>query len=293
MSLLRDIQNSAVDSNESIGTLLRKCKILAARLGDSEFKAWVENELNGYYKRESLPEYRIFKVTCKGNFSGGYGSSLNNAEIPMGCIPKELREGLSTSHLAQPISSIESLINDSDSGTAQEPWPPDVTVHCGENIYRGMNCLEAWKVIPINTLVGILDMIRSKVLNFVLEIEAVDPEAGDAPLNSKPVAKEKVQQIFHTYISGNVQNVATGSSGFEQNATINEHNELFNKLLESLTTAGADEKITGVVEDMRDSQDISSFSSHYKKFMGLLADHMQVYGSVVAPFLPALAAMMP
>lgn len=293
MSLLRDIQNSAVDANEPIGTILRKCKILAARLGNSEFKAWVENELNGYYKKELIPEYRTLGVACKGHFSGGFGSSMNNAEIPMRCIPKEFRDALSTTYLAQPVSSIESLVSESDSGSVQEPWPSDVTAHFGLNIYQGMNCLQAWKVIPVNSLVGILDMIRNRVLNFVLELEAEAPDAGDAPLNSRPVAQEKVQQIFHTYISGNVQNVATGSSDFEQNATISENSELFNKLLEALSNVGATEEITGVVEDMRDSRDASSFSSHYKKFMAILADHMQVYGPVVAPFLPALAVMMP
>ncbi len=48
MSLLREIQNAAVDETVSLAVLLRKCKILAARLGNIEFKTWVDKELNGY-----------------------------------------------------------------------------------------------------------------------------------------------------------------------------------------------------------------------------------------------------
>ncbi|MBV1788058.1 hypothetical protein KQ940_08320 [Marinobacterium sp. D7] len=297
MSLLRDIQSSAVDAKEPIGTLLRKCKILAARLGSAELKYWVENELNGYSNKDDLPEYRVMSVGCKGSFSGYAGSAMHNADIPSRCIPKEFREVLFTSYLAQPISSIESLINDSDGGTVQEPWSADVTAHFGMGIYQGYNCMQAWKVIPVNALVGILDMIRSRVLNFVLEIESEDPEAGDAPINSQPVAEEKVQQVFHTYISGNVQNVATGSSNFKQHAISNENNEMFNELLIAISKVNGSnesrEKIVGSVEEMRDAQGTGSFKEKYNKFMSILSDHIQVYGPVVAPFLPALAAIIP
>lgn len=297
MSLLREIQNSAVDANEPIGALLRKCKILAMRLGSSEFKSWIEHELNGYPSKESMPKYRIMSVPCKGHFSGGFGSAMNNAEIPSMCIPEDFREGLFTAYFPQPISSIESLINDSNGGTVQEPWPTDVTAHFGMEMYEGMNCLQAWKVIPVNALVGMLDIIRNKVLNFVLEIESEDPEAGDAQLNSQPVAEEKVQQIFHTYISGNVQNVATGSTNVKQRAINNEQSKMFNELLQELSSADgckeSKEEIIGVVEEMRDSQGAGDFKNNYNKFMSVLADHAQVYGPVVVPFLPALSAILP
>lgn len=297
MSLLRDIQSSAIDASEPIGTLLRKCKVLAVRLGSSELKYWVECELNGYSEKDKLPDYRIMSVGCKGNFSGGFGAAMNNAEIPSRCIPKDFREGLFTSYLAQPISSIESLINDSNRGTVQEPWPADVTAHFGRNMYQGYNCMQAWKVIPVNALVGILDMIRSRVLNFVLEIESEDPQAGDAAINSQPVAEDKLQQVFHTYISGNVQNVATGSTHVMQHAINNEYNDMFNELLHALVSVNGSkeskDKIVGAVEEMRDTQGTGGFRENYNKFMSILSDHFQVYGPAVAPFLPALAAIVP
>jgi len=41
MSLLREITDAAVDTSVEISTLLRKCKVLAARLGNKEFDSWV------------------------------------------------------------------------------------------------------------------------------------------------------------------------------------------------------------------------------------------------------------
>jgi AbiTii len=48
MTLLREIQAAATDSKTDIATVLRKAKILAARLQNLEFRSWVDQELNGY-----------------------------------------------------------------------------------------------------------------------------------------------------------------------------------------------------------------------------------------------------
>ena len=157
--------------------------------------------------------------------------------------------------------------------------------------------MQAWKVIPITALIAALDEIRNRILNFVLEIEAQDPDAGEAALNSSPVPPEKVNQIFNTYISGSVQNVATGSHSFEQHATNNDTNaELFFQLLEALQSVNQPEITVPLcknVEEMRSSQGTQSFKDHYQHFMSLLSNHMTVLGPVVAPFLPALAAIVP
>jgi len=296
MSLLREIQNAAIDSNTNLASLLRKCKVLAARLGSDEFKVWVDNELSGYKSVDDLPVYRILYVNSKGHFSGAFGSGLNNADIPLSCIPEKFRESMSRSKMTESVASMEALVSKCEGGTAQEPWNPDFVALIGQKIYARMNCMQAWKVIPITSVIGALDEIRNRILNFVLEIEAQDPNAGEAAINSIPVAPEKVDQIFNTYISGTVQNVATGGRSFEQHATTTESNaEVFNQLLEALKSVTQPEltkSLCNNIEKMRSTQGTSNFKKHYQHFMSLLADHMQVLGPVVAPFLPTLAAMV-
>jgi hypothetical protein len=297
MSLLREIQDAAIDSSTDLAVLLRKCKVLAARLGSPEFKQWVENELSGYDDIESLPDYRVLRVNSKGHFSGPFQSGLRYADIPLLCIPEELHKNLSHSYLTQPVASLESLIKESKSGTLQEPWNPDLVAYVGQKIYEGMNCMQAWKVIPTAALVAALDAVRNRVLNFVLEIEAESPAAGEAPVNSKPVSQEKVHQIFNTYITGNVQNVATGSTNVKQKAISKTENEkLFTDLLNALLKSTEDKKIilelAATVEEMRATQGTEGFKKHYQKFMSLLADHMQVFGPIVVPFLPSIASLI-
>ena len=295
MSLLREIQSAAIESETDLASLLRKCKVLAAKLGSAEFGTWVDNELSGYESDDNLPEYRIFGVHSKGNFAGPFGSSLKNADIPLMTIPeKQLRELVSHTYMRLSVASIERLIENSDKSSVQEPWHPDLVAFVSTQIYQNMNCMQAWKVIPITNLITILDEIRNRVLSFVLKIEAEDPEAGEAEINSNPVPQEKIQQIFHTHIAG-VQNVSIGSHNFKQQTT-NTNAELFSQLIDTLKSiedSELRENLISSVEEMRSTQGTERFKEEYKKFMSLLADHMQVLGSVVTPYLPALAEILP
>ncbi|MDR3104198.1 MAG: hypothetical protein LBU96_07070 [Yokenella regensburgei] len=296
MSLLREIQHAATDPGIDLPSLLRKCKILANRLGSPELKQWVNFELNGYPNLDTLPGYRVFSVQVLGDFSGPMGSGLKNALIPSSCIPEKVRGILFTCRMNNPVAALASLAEDAD-GSAQELWNADITAYVGQEIIDGMNCLRAWKVIPVNQLISILDAIRTKILDFALEIEAENPEAGEAMPNTQPIPQEKVQQVFNTYITGNSNNIATGSEHFSQETNnADAHAEVFSQLLDALRSVN-DESIRAVasatVEEMRAAKDKASFKAHYTQFISLLADHAQILGTVATPFLPALMQMIP
>lgn len=150
---------------------------------------------------------------------------------------------------------------------------------------------------PYSAIVALIDTIKTRVLNFCLEIEAEAPDAGEAPLNAPPISQDKVTQVFNTYITGTVQNVATGGSHFNQQATatFGPSDEVFRQLLEAIASVSHEvssaKAIACAVEEMRDSVGTRSFGSRYQAFMSLLSDHIQVYGPLVAPYLPALAAL--
>ena len=273
MSLLRDIQDAAIDSSVEVSVLLRKCKVLAARLGNEEFKRWVDSELDGYKIIEQLPEYRILSVTSKGHFSGGFGSGIRNADIPMSSIQEDYREPLSHSYAMQPIASLQSLVNSADGSYLQDPWAPDVVAIVGKYIYRDMNCLQAWKVIPHAAIVGIIDTVRNRVLSFVLEIEEEAPDAGEAPLNTNPIPQERVSQVFNTFISGNVSNMSAGSSGVIQSDKFVVVQYDTESLLSYLSGKGVsdldlDALRTAISEDARDEKEGATIGSNVMGWMG-------------------------
>jgi hypothetical protein len=238
MSLLREIQSAAVDQNGEVATLLRKCKILAVRLGNDEFKTWVDRELNGYTSVEELPPYRILQVESFGNFSGPFGSGLENAPIPPSCLPEQAQDLANKSYMLGPISGYASLLDGAERSNPRENWPADAVALFGRKIYQNMACLGAWKLIPRNAIVALIDTIKTRVLNFVLEIEAVAPDAGEAPPNQPPLSQDRVSQVFNTYISGSVQNLATGSTEFSQGGTFTVTTGDFAGLEKVLATMG-------------------------------------------------------
>ncbi len=222
MSLLKEIQESAIDASIPVTTLLRKCKVLAKRLGNEDFSLWVDKELNGYHEDDTLPEYRVFPVHSKGHFVGPLQSQLTNADIPLSCIPEEHRDYVSYHRMTQPISTYALLFeNDSDkSGSLRGQWPADLVALVGQKIYQRMTCLSAWQVIPIGKIAAMIDSIRNRVLSFVLDIEAEDPLAGEDKSGKRTITPEKVKQVFNIHIAGNVGNVAAGSSQVSQSVSI-------------------------------------------------------------------------
>ena len=262
MSLLRDIQAAAIDEQSQVATLLRKCKVLAARLGSEEFSRWIDNELNGYADQDELPTYRVLNVRSYGHFIS-LVQQMKNAPIPPSTLPEEAHEHIQTSKIAMPISALANLSAGKED--LKEDWHPDLLRIVGGKIYEDMNCVSAWKAIPRSVLIAILDTVRTRVLNFVLEIEKEYPGAGEAAINSNPVPEEKVSQVFNTYITGTVQNLAIGSNNVKQKAQVDSSSSdrVFTQMLEAVSNASAAQeiidKMTSLIEEMRGSRGTNDF----------------------------------
>lgn len=91
MTMLEEIQSAAIDSKADLGTILRKCKVLAARLGSTPLEEWIIWESNGYSDSARVPNYRIWPVQLTGHFAGPFGSGIQNAPVPLACLPEKVR----------------------------------------------------------------------------------------------------------------------------------------------------------------------------------------------------------
>src|SRR6266850_8013566 len=98
MSLLKEIQNAAIEGTSDLESLLRKCRVLATRLKHEELKNWVLFELDGYPKDVPLPDYRKCHGMCYGNFVGAFGRGVQNCPVQETDIPEKLRDLMSHKH---------------------------------------------------------------------------------------------------------------------------------------------------------------------------------------------------
>ena len=116
MSPLRDIQNDLATSDSDITTVLRKARILTARLKNKGFEEWVGHELNGYPDKTALPKYRILHVQSRAHLIFGW-QRLPRAQVMVSLIPEKYRDCAEIAYLLEGISHYASLVRDCDKDT--------------------------------------------------------------------------------------------------------------------------------------------------------------------------------
>lgn len=110
MTLLQQIQNEVVDSKSDLSSTLRKCRILAERLKNEEFKQWVSFELEGYDSPKSVPKYRIASCMCQGHFVGAFGRQIRNAQVPFLSVHEDFRKPLFEIRMTESVTGVQDML---------------------------------------------------------------------------------------------------------------------------------------------------------------------------------------
>ena len=219
--LTTQIQSGVVDSSVPISDVLRRAKILANLLRNTELRKWVDAELGGYDTTVNLPDYRTFEPVNYGTFSGPFGKLIRNLQIPVTHLPDEVREFASRMDVVQSVKAIEASVASATRENAYIfPWPPEAVILARGHITMSDGCVlvEAWKPFTTGQMESILDQIRNRLLDFLLELQQMDPEVMKSEDAIRAVPNDKVQSVFNMTILGGQNVVATGT-GFTQNTT--------------------------------------------------------------------------
>ena len=202
MQLIDDIISDACDSTLPISVVLRRCLVLAFDLDNITLRDWVENELNGYDSNTELPEYRLYKIVSKGVFLVPYQGQLSDQPLAPGVLSEEHRHWAEQAFLDQPIIAYE-LPKDDVHGTVHIAWPPDLTVHYQTAFFEGLVLNRAWQEIPKSLFIGLVDIVRNRVLRFALEIRK---ELGLVGGSADNLESTKIEQIVQSQIIGEQHN---------------------------------------------------------------------------------------
>lgn len=225
MTLLTELVDAASGDDVALAVLLRRVKVLASRLGTGPLAEWVEHELSGYGPDVDLPDYRgPFPAQALGHFSGPFGSGVQNAPIPLVAFDQSERatfEQLFTLEFRQGVAALEDLVHRSEGSDEglHFSWPADIVAYANMlwgqgkvHWYEGMGLVSAKTPVSVSQVAGVLDTVRTRVLDLALAIESADPAAGQQ--GGSTMRPEQATQIFHTTIMGG--NVAIASTSFVQ-----------------------------------------------------------------------------
>lgn len=228
--MLREIRKDAAKSADIL-TALHRCKILAARLKSDEFARWVDLELNGYPGGQPTPDYRHLSVVYFARFSNS-AWEVSRAAIPLQFVPEKHRDAFQYVEFRDGIAKAEALSQGKNNVTIERP---EMIFALEGKMYPGMHCQGVWGEISRPEFLQLLSAVRNRILDFSLKVEAENPDAGEAPANTLPVAPEKVETIFYNTFIGDVGAVAQNSERFSQTVNLNVSSQDLSRLVTDLS----------------------------------------------------------
>lgn len=223
MSLLREIQDGATEDTMSLGSLLRKTKLLASRIGVKEIGVWAERELAGYDDIKELPAYRgPFDVEVVGDGIDRAGNQYRGYPIPSLAFEEKYRGSqLFKLYFMDGVAELESIAAAKE--TARAPWTTDTVAGLPLLIQRGLvklnpsiNWIEIWKPIPYPTVVGVLDAIRTRLLDLSIQLGEEEPSVEREQRITDPGRVERAVNIFQTTVYAGSANIALGNRDVTQ-----------------------------------------------------------------------------
>lgn len=209
MSLLKEIIAGASGDEMPTSTLLRKCMVLAAKLGSKPVEEWVEWELNGYPEGVPTPDYRHLSMLIKVDMID-IARRANGWVVPPEFLDENGKRFMQH-HYRVSIGEIEDYLAKGEATLQFQVG--NLVGYLMAQKFTDMNILSAWCEVSAGKVRHITESVRTRILKFALDLEKAFPEAARED-HAMPQKSERVNQIFNTTIYGpaNVVGTATDSS---------------------------------------------------------------------------------
>ncbi|MFS1516103.1 hypothetical protein V1503_06205 [Bacillus sp. SCS-151] len=163
--LLTDI----VNGKESIENILLRLKVILSDLDNEPIMNWVNGELQGYKGNITAPMYRILKGQPIGTYLVNYTAKYSEAPVPLHhLLSGETIDELVTLKVTDSIAVIQDILNGENRNNYSKTIPTSLchNISSGELQILGMRISFA-----ANQLGGIVSMVKSKLVDIVIELE--------------------------------------------------------------------------------------------------------------------------
>ncbi|MFK5951311.1 MAG: hypothetical protein QM500_21360 [Methylococcales bacterium] len=262
MKLIGEIIEILSSDTGKLSDALIKTKVLLHKIGHKELVTWVNNELNGYPDRDSVPEYRVLPAQVLVNASN-IAYRITSQHIPMGHLDEKHRESLETSRMDQSLAVLEKFA-EKDNGHLQAHIPMESYGILGKGLDNSYQIESAWSAISYTSVLQLLIQVRSRLLDFVLELNDQFPNE----LNEEEV-KDRIDSVdtgnlFNSAIFGDNATILVGSSNTQTVSNINMKGD-FSALVKTLENNGVSESDITALKTAID-QDSSIVSDDSKEF---------------------------
>ena len=203
MKLLLDLITALSSPQPSLIDALVKTKVLLHQLGRKDLVAWVNNEINGYGDDAPLPEYRVLNAQVKGNLTNN-AYSYTDHPLPTMHLEKAQRERLEKLEMRDSIAVLEELAKNEKQGL-QRPLPIEYGALFNNALTGGYKVQLAWCDIGVGRMAQIVAQVRSKLLDFLLELNGkVGSDMPDEEVKRIAQSPETGSMFNHAIFGDNV-----------------------------------------------------------------------------------------
>jgi hypothetical protein len=209
MKLLDDLISELSSSQPSLIDVLVKTKALLYKIGRKDLVEWVNHEINGYPDEAPLPSYRVVPAQVKGNVTNN-AYTYNDHPLPTMHLTSEQRKRLEELDMRDSIAVIEGFAKHDKQGL-KRPLPLEYAAFFNKALTGGYKVQQAWCDIGVGRFAQITAQVRSKLLDFLLELnEKVGTEMSEEEV--KLVAQSPdTASMFNNAIFGDNVTILVGN----------------------------------------------------------------------------------
>ncbi len=192
--LILEIQSAAIDPKVNVAALLRKAKVAAVKLGQTDFTSWLDQEIDGYScTYDELPDYRKTNGSLKVQ-------NPYHGLVPFIIRDEKVEDLVTRTPTFQGVSTLQALIEKTTKqDTLSYQLPPG-----HRNILMDMMevPLEPVLIVSASQIEIVLSRVTSMILNWSLELEqaGILGEGMSFTMNEKAKAAPITQNFYNSNI---------------------------------------------------------------------------------------------
>ena len=275
MKLIIEIIEILSSDTGKLSDALIKTKVLLHKIGHKDLVPWVNSELNGYPDRDSVPEYRVLPAQVLVNASNG-AYRVTSRHIPMGHLEEKHREAVETAKMDQSLAVLEKF-TENDSGHLQAHIPMESYGVLGKGLGNHYQIESAWSEISHASVLQILIQVRSRLLDFVLELNDQFPSELDEEQVKEKIGSVDAENLFNSAIFGDNTTILVGNSSAQTVSNVSVKGD-FSVLAKTLEDNGVSEA------------DITALNTAIEQDSSAINPESKQYGPAVKSWLQTMLA---
>ncbi|MBF0762159.1 hypothetical protein IR148_14050 [Dysgonomonas mossii] len=215
MNILTNIINLLSDDSKPLTSSFLQIKVLASRLQSTQLLEWVNKELSGYNKGDSIPEYRICTSLLMGNNLNGNTECKNHPFALLG-LDAKIKDILEHVDFFNGIGALESFVLKNEN--LQIAVPTEV-LELINDLYRQkgnpyFSAYSVYKSVTIDQIKQITTNIRNTALDLILSLEnefGYEIELNEL-IKKRDEANSIIQNIINNSGNNNIINIGNNNN---------------------------------------------------------------------------------